>query len=352
MSRKIIFIGGIGTKTQFGGELTKNKEIIKRLKELGYNIVDIDTFGANHSKFKLFKVASQIMTCVLCYPKIPIIFSSAFNNIYPILKLFYRLGFKRKIIYWVIGGMFGERVCKNEFDNSILRMIHTFLVEGRLMQTQLKKAGFDNSIYVPNFKTIHKVHHRKINTDTICRFVFLSRIMPQKGSDDIFDSAMKLNDLGYENRYIIDFYGTIDREYEIRFHDLLQTHNGINYNGKLDLNNEDNYQILAEYDYMLFPTHWKGEGFPGVVIDAYKSSLPIIGSDWNFNSEFIEDQHTGIIIKTQDIDELTTAMRKAIDGIYNQQTLSNNASKQATIYDTRNVISNELMTKILNDLND
>ena len=25
---KIIFIGGIGTKTQFGGELTKNKEII------------------------------------------------------------------------------------------------------------------------------------------------------------------------------------------------------------------------------------------------------------------------------------------------------------------------------------
>ncbi len=40
---RIIFIGG-GKPEQFGGELTKNKNIIKRLRDCDYNVRVIDIF--------------------------------------------------------------------------------------------------------------------------------------------------------------------------------------------------------------------------------------------------------------------------------------------------------------------
>ena len=58
---KIIFIGGIGTKTQFGGELTKNKEIIKRLSELGCSLTLIDTYQARSKPFKLLVLLFKLL---------------------------------------------------------------------------------------------------------------------------------------------------------------------------------------------------------------------------------------------------------------------------------------------------
>ena len=63
---------------------------------------------------------------------------------------------------------------------------------------------------------------------------------------------------------------------------------------------------------MLFPTFWKGEGFPGVIIDAFVSGLPVIASDWNMNAEVVVDGENGFVIKANCVDALMDKMKYAL----------------------------------------
>lgn len=103
---KIIFIGGIGTKTQFGGELTKNKEIIKRLAELGCSLTLIDTYQARSKPFKLLILLFKLLYNIIFNSKSTFVFSTSFGNIYPIFKLYHLFLSRVRIVYWVIGGNF------------------------------------------------------------------------------------------------------------------------------------------------------------------------------------------------------------------------------------------------------
>ncbi len=60
---------------------------------------------------------------------------------------------------------------------------------------------------------------------------------------------------------------------------------------------------------MLFPTYWKGEGFPGVIIDAFVAGLPVIATDWNMNTEIIEDGVNGFIIEPKSSAALAEKMQ-------------------------------------------
>ena len=64
---------------------------------------------------------------------------------------------------------------------------------------------------------------------------------------------------------------------------------------------------------MLFPTYREGEGFPGVIIDAYISSLPVVASNHNFNSEFIKSQETGFLFNLEDKSGLEKTMKEIIN---------------------------------------
>ena len=85
--KRIIFLGGVGKGKQFGGELTKNKEIIRRLRELGAQVTVLDSFGCSRNKFKLIKLLLRFWGNVLTHPKATFIFSTSFGNIYPLMRL-------------------------------------------------------------------------------------------------------------------------------------------------------------------------------------------------------------------------------------------------------------------------
>lgn len=62
-------------------------------------------------------------------------------------------------------------------------------------------------------------------------------------------------------------------------------------------------EVLKNYDALLFPTYYEGEGFAGTIIDAFAAGLPVIASDWKYNSEIIKQGITGVITKTHSISE-------------------------------------------------
>jgi glycosyltransferase involved in cell wall biosynthesis len=49
-----------------------------------------------------------------------------------------------------------------------------------------------------------------------------------------------------------------------------------------------------------FLSYWKGEGFTGVIIDAFIAGVPVIATGWNMNTEIIEDGINGFVIPPND----------------------------------------------------
>lgn len=345
--KKIVFIGGVGGSSQFGGELTKNKEIINRLRELHYRVSIIDTSNANHCKRKLIAIIVELFYSFLFRRKSVFIFSTAFSNIYPFLKYIAYIPIRYHIVYWAIGGLFGERVERGDFLNKYLNVITLFLVEGKKMVRQLNSAGFKNVLYVPNFKTIGN-RYLRYNEDSVkTKFLFISRIMPEKGCDNIESCVANLNKARYGDKYLVDFYGEISPDYYSHFIDFVKNNDNVSYNGKIDLMLEDNYKRLSQYDYMLFPTRWIGEGFPGVIVDAYKLGIPVIASDWNFNEEFIQMGKSGIVVPTNDAEALENVMRQCIYKQIDRQAMSEFMYKNACLYETRNVVTTQLINSII-----
>ena len=345
---RIVFFGGIGSSTEFGGELTKNKEIIARLQELGCRITAIDSFKSRSNKAKLLKVLFLFFKNVLLYPKATFIFSTSFSNVYSLFKILYWYPIKLNIVLWVIGGSLDRRILEGAYKHKYYSMINLFIMEGVKMKKRMVDLGFNNVWYVPNFKTIGKLPKVEKADDGITRFYFLSRIVPEKGCRDILKCVEELNRKGLADRFVVDFYGNIDGKYESEFSNKVSYYNNVKYCGCLQLLEEKNYEILARYHYMLFPTYWHGEGFPGVIIDAYKAGVPIIASDWNLNSEFIKDGKTGILTICHDTEQLRIVMENAILGKYDQKIMSDNCQKEVYSYDTKTVINCELLQVITN----
>ncbi len=345
--KKIVFFGGVGSPTQFGGELTKNKEIIARLRELGCDVTVLDSFNSRSNKKKLLKILSRFFANIVLHPKATYIFSTSFGNIYPLFKILYCLPIKRHIVHWVIGGQMADRVADGTYHSKYLKVVNLTIVEGTKMVQRMESLGFSNVVCEPNFKTIGTLPKVRKKDDGKIHFVFLSRITADKGCRYIFQSVEELNRKGFTDKFVVDFYGNVEDEYRWEFEKAIEDTVNANYCGSLQLLDDCNYDVLAVYHYMLFPTYWAGEGFPGVVIDAYKAGVPIIASDWNLNKEFIMDGKTGVIVPTHSVEKLTGAMKKAIIGEYDNVLMSENCQREVAKYDTRNVINQQLLDKLL-----
>lgn len=339
MSNKVIFIGGIGDEKTFGGELTKNKFIITRLKELGKKVISVDTYQSRKKIWKLWKIPFVL----LFYPKSTLIISSSMGNVYNIIRFLYYFRLKKNVVYWGIGGLFPEQIKKNLFNKKYFNYLNVIIVEGDKMKDILFEIGIKNVITMPNFKKIEYIPENNYRSNEIIKFVFLSRILPEKGVDYIIEAAKILNEKGYSNKFIIDFYGRIESSYKEDFTNKVSSISNIKYSGSLDLSVNEGIDKLSSYDIMLFPTYWKGEGFPGVVIDAYIAGLPIIASDWSLNKEFIIDQETGIIIPTHSVDLLSESMIDIIQHPEQIQTMSRKCIDELNKYNVDELISKELV---------
>lgn len=348
MKSKIVFIGSIGKFNEFGGELSKNKYILKRLSLLNYPIKEVDTYKGHSSILKMLKICYNLLIVLTIWRKSTFIFSTSFGNVYTLIRFMHILPYKYNLIHWVIGGNFQNKVLKGDYNIKYLNDFKFHIVECEGMKEILnKKCNLKNIITKPNFKDIPYLPKINKYNDGKIHFLFISHLRKEKGVFKIINASKLLNTQGYSEKYVIDFYGTIEPSTKKMFEKEINSNNNLNYCGKIQLENYKNYNILARYHYMIFYSFWIGEGCPGVVIDALISGVPIIASDWQFNTEFIKNMTTGIIVSYKNEDELYKAMKIAIDGGYDCNKMSEFCQKEAIHYDTSNIITEEFMNSII-----
>jgi len=81
----------------------------------------------------------------------------------------------------------------------------------------------------------------------------------------------------------------------------------------------------------LLPTYYKGEGYPGIVIEAYSLGIPIIATTLEGLREITDEYETGILIEPKDIDGL----QKAIEyfDVNNYSSFSFKAKEYFSLFD-------------------
>jgi glycosyltransferase involved in cell wall biosynthesis len=344
--KKAIIVGWINKgKTPDCGETVKNQLMIERLQALGVKCYQCDFKNWRKHPWVLI----YLLYNMVIHRDATLIFSTSTCNIYGFMKILKKIQWKQNIIHWVIGGTLGDKVEKGIYDASVIGYADHTLVESSFMLKKLCKYNVKGVKQVPNFKPISylpQINIKYPESGHELKLAFVSRIMPEKGCDYILDAANILNTNNLDSKFSIDFYGRISQDYESEFNKRIGSLSNVSYKGFLDFNKNDAYDKLAQYDMMLFPTYWEGEGFAGIFIDAFIAGLPILATDWAHNKAFLTDGIDSIFINPHDVNDIVDSIKRCIDGEYNLYDMALNAQKNAKRYDTKNVITEDLLAEI------
>jgi glycosyltransferase involved in cell wall biosynthesis len=292
------FIGPVNKdKPPKGGDQFKNRILFAMLQGTNKEMGLIDTakiYGRlKLLYFILLEKTGQIDKLVI---------SASSVSSYKFIKLLNETT-KRRTTYFVIGGALPEIIIKNNFKPAVYHNLKSTVVEGAYLQHKLGELNVTSTV-LPNFK--YKKYNKAKNESSweSLKLVFLSRITESKG---VLTILAALNTLSKDS-ITCTFFGPCDLEMK----EAISRNAFANYGGYLDFysNPEESYSKLAEYHTMVFPTKWHGEGFPGVFLDAFMVGLPVICSDWNMNSEVIQNGYNGIVLKENNVECLAEAINK------------------------------------------
>lgn len=313
----LAFIGAInqGNPPQ-GGEEYKNQLLLSKIKISYEWKIMIDTHRWKNNPGAMW----SLIKCLLFKNPDIILISASSVSTYRLLKLIHL--FRPSLIfnttYLVIGGYFPEGVRESRFDWRAYKDLKNIIVQGETLKRNLQAhSELKNITVTPNFKNFPIIHRVQKKEISVFKFVFVGRISKGKGIKEILEAINILGDP--QTHFEVDFYGPIEENFD------LETDKS-KYCGFLDFQNEPEmaYSKLSEYDCMLFPTYWKGEGFPGVVIDAFVVGLPVIATDWNMNTEIIKDGVNGFIIEPKNSKALADKMQYVMQNRQELEKISKN----------------------------
>ena len=150
-----------------------------------------------------------------------------------------------------------------------------------------------NTYWFPNVRDItQKNLNEKIYSK---KFVFISSVKKTKGINEIINAFKEL-----PLDFTIDIFGPIQDKDITK--EKIEISSNIKYHGAI----ESKYVIdtLENYDILILPTYHEGEGYPGIIIEAFALGMPVITTNWNAIPEIVNHNINGLIIEPKDYIQL------------------------------------------------
>lgn len=318
------------------GQTVKTNNIYNELKKHYNDIFSIDTSNWREKKFSFLKKCIRRFlktdVCIIMPAK------RGINVFVPLFSLLKRK--KQKLYYVVIGGWLPEYLSKHKFLLFCLKKFDFIFVETEVMKSKLRNMNLLNVKVLVNFKDINPVSLEEISTLKhtnyyhICTF---SRVIKEKGIEDAIESVCFINNKYKKTIYTLDIYGPIGKDYEKEFDEILKkVPNYIRYCGIKDA--DESVKVIKDYDFLIFPSYYFGEGLPGTFIDAFCAGVPVISSDWKYNSEIIKHEYNGFVFPTRNIDEIVNILEDIYLGKYDILSLKRNCLICAQKYNPNEAI--------------
>lgn len=196
-------------------------------------------------------------------------------------------------------------------------------------QTLLPGAGVNLEYYqyqpYPENKAIH--------------FLYLGRIMKEKGMDELFYAIRKLHEI-YRDKVVLDLVGFFEDEYKEQVKQLTDTGIAV-YHGF----QEDPRPYYAMADCVVLPSYH--EGMSNVLLEAAAVGRPVITSNIPGCREAVEDGNSGLLVKAQDRDELykvmecflkLTAEKRVSMGVAGREKMEREFNKKIVVMETMNTL--------------
>lgn len=300
---RILFIGPMPPPV--GGATVLFKQLIDDIKSTGdEEIILINTTGGKGLINYISRILKIIFLLTTNISKADVVsFHSSISGAVKIgvVVHVFCLIFNKKWSFRGFGGNYNKWYENTGFLNRCL-FNHTVLSANLVLFETKESVNYfrlkTNSRveWYPNSRKIERQYLDSVVRTQARKFIFLGHVKETKGIKLILKMAS-----GMPEDISIDIYGPLLDGMHVSDFD----NTSVRYCGSIpsDMVNT----VLKKYDVLLFPTFYDGEGYPGVILEAYACGLPVITSRWR-NIPEIVDASSGILIEPKNIQELKSAV--------------------------------------------
>lgn len=198
------------------------------------------------------------------------------------------------------------------------------LINGKITRKPMKVLANGNvrGIELDHYRRTAEVEEEaaKIRKEGVLTFVFIGRLVRDKGIHELVEAFVRLNKENPHTRLVL--VGRTEAELDPLNEEtqhIIDTHDAIEAVGSQN----DVRPWLAASDVLAFPSY--REGFPNVVIEAGAMGLPSIVTNINGCNEIIIPGENGVIIPPRDADALYEAMKDLCEDDEKRGYLTKNA---------------------------
>jgi len=186
------------------------------------------------------------------------------------------------------------------------------MISGGITKKPLKVLGYGNVkgvdlVYYDRTSEVMKAS-AKFTNSSIFTFVFVGRIVKDKGINELVKAFVRLFDKNPDTRLFLV------GPYEDNLNPILPvTRDAIEQNDAIITvgMQSDVRPYYVASDCFVFPSY--REGFPNTVLEAGAMGLPSIVTDINGSREIIENGYNGLIVPSKDEDALYEAMLRMME---------------------------------------
>lgn len=174
------------------------------------------------------------------------------------------------------------------------RLFRELKIQKRDKQTVLHGAGVNLNYYMPQPYPQNEKPH----------FLYLGRIMREKGIDEIIDAIKELKTAGFD--FVLDLVGFYEDEYQEKINALVAD-GVVAFHGF----QTDPRPYYTNADCIVLPSYH--EGMSNVLLEAAATGRPVITSDIPGCRETVVPNESGFLVPSRDANALCTAMRKMLE---------------------------------------
>ncbi len=183
-------------------------------------------------------------------------------------------------------------------------------VESRLSQDNLRPRVGEKVRAVPGYRLMPDATSDAPGDRSApggdLRLVFLAHVREEKGVFILLEALRTLAETHGRSVHC-DIYGPILEGSRERFDLEIESTSNATYGGVLQPTKV--VETLAQYDALVFPTFYAGEGHPGVLMEAMMAGIPSITTAHRSIPELVEDGVNGLLIEPGSVAELVEAIR-------------------------------------------
>lgn len=195
------------------------------------------------------------------------------------------------------------------------------LKNGGITKKPMKVLGYGNVRGV-DMERFSPARFKATKNPDVFTFVFVGRIVGDKGINELVEAFVKLHDKHRNTRLVL--VGNYELELDPvsdKTRKLIDTNDGIDACGPKY--GDDLLQMYVDADCFVMPSY--REGFPNTVLEAGAMGLPSIVTDINGSREIIENEKNGLIVPSKNANALYDAMERMLTDDKAREIMKSNA---------------------------